>query len=215
MYKLALDSKIFLSKEGQALTIARALYPERYYISYFNILEDVPVNYIPIGRVEWVECFIGRKITPDYYPSFLKDYFNRKIWFSKTLPENKNTFIKPADTFKRFTGNFVYNIENIEGPFWCSEAVEFKNEWRYYITNGKVIYSAWYKGEEECSPPKFPENIVPKDWSGTIDMGITKESRFTLVEAHKPFACGWYGHLHEGNIYADWLINGFMYMEDK
>lgn len=186
-------------------------------------------NYeIPVGDVffcpRWINktkhLYERRDITPNYYPESLSKYISRKITVKRTMPK-VTSFIKPL-TYKSFTG-FVYDPKTsdfeINKPFKiiCSEVVNFVEEWRYYITDGKVVYSSWYKGKsEECDVlPDAPQIDVPEGFYGTIDMGITDKGQLELVECHHPYSCGWYGRLipDEMEIYTQWLFDGQKYID--
>jgi len=171
-------------------------------------------NYICVGSVEWVEKKLGKNTVPNYYPDFLKEYLHRKVWESNEWPLGKKVFIKPSDRYKRFTG-FVTNggyRKKKKGPYWCSDIVKFDNEWRYYVSNGKILCGEWYLGDEiECPDAPDIDISIPNDFCGTIDMGMC-DKKMTLVEVNHPFACGWYGKNH--NLYTQWLVRGWKYMKD-
>lgn len=175
--------------------------------------EDVPPDYIPIGSVEWCEQFLpSEKITPDYYPEFLNQYLFRKIWKTDKWPKEK-VFIKPADHFKKFTGFVIQeDSKKRRGNFWCSEVVNFLNEWRYYISNGKIVAAEWYKGNnDELEAPNL--NIIfPDNYCAAIDFGVLDNGNLALIEAHLPYACGWYGKNYK--IYTEWLIDGWDYLKN-
>jgi hypothetical protein len=182
---------------------------------------------IPCGSVEWCTLSLGKEVKPDYFPEWMKDYVYRKIWYTDKWPLEKKVFIKPADRHKRFTGFITAGTyaKKKRPPFVCSEIVDFIDEWRYYITDGKVIACEWYWGEKEDAA-KFDLYIsgikIPTGWCGTLDMGLIRRSHkqdkdywgdFALIEAHPPFACGWYGKHCE--TYLQWLIDGWIYMKEK
>lgn len=82
---------------------------KNYEITYLDKLPIDMTNVIPVGSVEWCEQKY-ENIIPDYYPSFLQNYFQRNIWKttykdlrSKDLPEN-GLFIKPAARYKKWNG---------------------------------------------------------------------------------------------------------------
>ncbi|MFM7012647.1 MAG: ATP-grasp domain-containing protein, partial [Betaproteobacteria bacterium] len=78
------------------------------------------------------------------------------------------------------------------GLWWVSDVVRFENEWRYYVADGDVVAVGWYDGTDEDLPPP-PLNVDwPSGFSGAVDFGLVT-GEMTLVEAHAPFACGWYG----------------------
>ncbi len=179
---------------------------------HFRKASEVPKDWVPSGTVPWVESVLGRLVRPDYFPEFLRPYFHRKIWTQAKWPYGHRVFIKPADQHKRFTG-FVTSGTwkgKKRGPYWCSEIVSFTNEWRYYVTNGSVVDARWYWGDQVNTPPPPTLDVQwPSDFCGTGDFGTLADGRLALVEAHPPFACGWYGRLGEGEIYARWLCAGW------
>lgn len=194
-------------------------------VCFYKTIDD---NEIFVGDVYSSPRYIRKsqyryeqeEFKPNYYPATLSKYINRKICIKRTLPKER-TFIKPLN-YKHFTG-FIYDPSSdfkLNKPFkiLCSEIVNFVEEWRYYITDGIVVYSSWYKGQsEECEVlPDAPEIEIPEGFYGTIDMGITDKGKLELVECHHPFACGWYGRLNpkDMEIYTQWLIDGRKHLDD-
>lgn len=189
-------------------------------ISYFCLLNGVDKiyvnepklreNIIPFGSVEFCEKYYGH-FTPNYYPEFLNKFISRKIWYAQEIPLEK-CFIKPADTYKRFTGKISNKLEGDErsGPYWCSEIVNFEKEWRVYVVNGEILCSYFYIGEGEGAPPvinvKFPDNFC-----GAIDFGILNK-KIELIEAHHPFAIGWYGGFSDAKKYIEFLEKGHKFL---
>lgn len=176
--------------------------------------KDVPLGFIPVGSVEWCLKILNKKVIPDYYPEFLRQYLYREVWQTNEWPLGKKVFIKPSDKYKRFTGFFTngrYKGKK-KGPYWCSEIVKFINEWRYYISNGKILTGEWYYGDEINTPDAPNLNIeIPTGYCGAIDFGMLEDGKLALVEVNHPFACGWYGKDYK--LYTEWLINGWEYME--
>jgi hypothetical protein len=174
--------------------------------------EPCPKNYVPSGSVEWCTLSLGYNIIPDYYPDWLQPYLYRKVWKSNKWLMKK-AFVKPADMHKRFSGKITsgsYKGKK-KPPFWYSEIISFVNEWRYYISNGKVLCGEWYAGDEVNTPPAPEFTIpIPEGLCAAIDFGLTKDGKFALVEAQPPFACGWYGK--DDKIYLQWVIDGWEYM---
>jgi hypothetical protein len=169
-----------------------------------------PEGYVPSGSVEWCSLAL-HYIEPDYYPAYLKEHLHRKVWRGDTWQEE--VFVKPADAFKRFTGYVVRkNCTPEKPPFWYSECVSFTNEWRYYVSRGKVLCAGWYAGDEQRMPPAPPLNIkLPEDICAALDFGTLEDGTLALVESQPPFACGWYGKEHP--LYLQWLVDGWKYLK--
>lgn len=174
---------------------------------------------IPVGTVEFVEEIIGIQ-KPDYYPQFLSPFFHRKIWLEESKIKEA-CFIKPADRHKRFEAKVYSPIDSClrwvreenKGPYWCSEIVQFDNEWRYYVANGQILASYWYQGNNEREAPDM-DIMFPADFCGAVDFGACN-GEMTLVENNLPYACGWYGPYSEGKVYGEWLEKGWKFMLDK
>jgi len=177
------------------------------------------------GSIEFIEKYLSPK-TPNYYPEFLTPYFNRKIWHSNSWPEEE-CFIKPADRHKRFEAEILTDLRRpvgfgggeargvYTGPYWCSEIVFFKEEWRYYIAEGKVLASYWYQGFENETEPLELNIDWPQDFCGAVDFGRLNNGELALVENNLPYACGWYGPYSEGRVYGEWLEKGFRYLMNE
>lgn len=181
----------------------------------YHYQSEFDFNYIPYGDIDWFLKLTGWSISPDYYPEFLQQYLGRKIWREEKWPLRK-VFIKPSDKYKRFTGKVTdgsYKGKK-KGPYWCSEIVNFKNEWRYYIANGKVLDAKWYFGvNEDKEAPEL--NIEwPEDYCGAVDFGEV-EDKILLVEANDPFSVGWYGSTSENENYGKWVIEGWKWLTKK
>lgn len=188
--------------------------------------ENVPEGYMPVGSCEFFETVMGMETRPHHFPDFCKAYVQRK-WQVCTeedgpLPENRDVFLKPADTLKRFTGYIRKPGDHQHpGPWIVQGIVNFVTEFRYYIHKGTPLAGEWYPTEKtpDADPipeaPEFPEDIfIPNDWSGTLDFGTTEDGKFLLVEAHPPYACGWYGDSEHYRTYSHWLIGGWNYLKE-
>lgn len=176
--------------------------------------DQVPEGFIPCGTVEWCGNFLApEKTVPDYYPDFLQDHLFRKVWKTDEWPLGRRVFVKPADRHKRFNGlvtNGGYRKKKC-GPYWCSEVVSFKEEWRYYVADGEVLTGEWYDGDEINTPDAPELNVdIPADFCGALDFGLLSTGELALVEAQPPYACGWYGKDHD--LYLEWLAKGWDYL---
>lgn len=163
--------------------------------------EHCPLDCIPIGTVEFCEAVAPEQPTiKDFYPQFLRPFLRRRVWlthlgFPGGSVFDKDIFVKRADAWKSDFESRVVSAKEIVpvGDYWLSDPVEFMQEWRYYIASGSIVCSGWYAGEDENWPsPKL--NIEwPANYSGAVDFGLLRTGGIALVEAHAPFACGWYG----------------------
>lgn len=213
--KFAIQDSQKRTNEGIAVSTTCSLnkIPKRFVENADDVLSDE----IPVGSVEFVEKVIDVRFQPDYYPDFAKSILSRAVWV-RDIPSPFRCFVKPADKYKRFDA-FIREgdiKDHPEGPFYCSEIVNFVNEWRYYIQDGEIVFANWYKGvDEEAEPeaPKLPFEI-PKGEFGALDIGILDTGKMEIVEYQHPYACGWYGKQLVGNneIYTEWLAKGYEYL---
>jgi hypothetical protein len=175
-----------------------------------------PEGYIPIGSVEWVQSHFAESIKSNHYPEWLKGYLFRNIWESNEWILGRKLFVKPSDKEKRFTGFVTTGTykKKKKPPFFYSDVVTFINEWRYYISAGKVLEGCWYWGDE-INTPEAPELSIkiPKDFFGTLDFGTLSTGEFALVEAHNPYSCGYYGK--DAEKFLQWTIDGWEYLSSK
>jgi len=174
----------------------------------------IPDDHTPVGTVEYCLKAYGQEVVPDYYPEWAQNLIRRNVYKTDKYPLGKRVFIKPADRYKRFNG-FVTN-GGYKGkkrpPYWCSDLVDFKDEWRYYICNGKIIAHGWYWGDEVKMPSApWPYVEIPEGFCGAMDCGWV-DDRLELVEVHHPFACGWYGESSDYRTFAKWISDGWEYM---
>lgn len=201
------------SKESLAIIHVCAL--QNIHFKVLNKKEKCPIDYVPSGSVEWCLNSLGKEIKPDYYPEWAQKYLYRKIWEENNWPLGKKVFIKPSDRYKRFTGFVTTGTykKKKKPPFICSDIVYFENEWRYYISNGKVLCGEWYWGDERGTPCALELKIeIPSTYSGALDFGEFSNGTLALIESNHPFACGWYGKDH--SLYVQWIVDGWEYMQE-
>lgn len=166
----------------------------------YTISKEPIADSIPVGDVPYCEKLLGDdKRAIDFFPEFLKEYRKRSIWFNHNPGIG---FVKHATEWK---ADFKSQVSNIspDFPFYCSEVVDFISEWRYYVVDGDLICSGGYSGEED--PPNLKIKWVG---SGAFDFGRMSNGEIALVEAHAPFACGWYGEDHLDYTY--WQYYGWL-----
>lgn len=204
-------------KETKTLNLYATLNPDKVKIHYFNKAEDVPlsVNFVPCGVIDWVTSILGYVPIPNYYPIWLHHLLCRNIWTSNKWPMTANIFVKPYDKPKRFKATITTGTYRgkKKPPYYCSDKVNFVDEWRYYVVDGQIIYASWYDGQnEDLEPPQFDQSVIPTNWCGCIDMGMLDNGKFALVECGEPYSIGWYGKFDNGSLYATFLIEGWKYI---
>lgn len=178
-------------------------------------ISNLDPNWLPIGNVVFIQHWLGEEVVPDYYPEWAKPILTRKVWLSADIPY-KACFVKP-NRYKHFTGyvkpkGTIHSVGNLNG-FWCSDIVDFVNEWRLLIRDGEVLDKSWYLGEEEDKPCPSLCFDVPKGVYGALDIGELRSGETEIIEFHHPFSIGWYGD--NINAYAEFLIEGWKFMSTK
>lgn len=179
---------------------------------------------VPLGSVEWTEKVLGRPIVPDFHPEFLSHLLFRKTWASDSWPLGKRCFIKPCYRHKAWKAK-AYSGRGYSGkkrgPYLCSEIVRFRNEFRYYVADGKVLSGWWYWGDSQDTEQRHEGDQIPDapalsvDWPdgycGAVDFGTLWDTgELALIEANSAFACGWYGENPEH--YTWFLESGWKYL---
>lgn len=154
---------------------------------------------VPVGSVEF--CETAANPTPpiiNFFPRFLRPHLNRQVDLVAVLgniPQRQEVFVKRADVWKSDSNARIFSpTEPVPpGNYYISEPVRFVAEWRYYVAHGTLLAAGWYDGliEDESAPTIDVQ--WPSDFSGAVDFGRLEDGRIALVEAHAPFACGWYG----------------------
>lgn len=170
-------------------------------------------GYVPVGTVEFCAPEFGPHRI-DFYPEFLRGFLHREMFRTdKQIRFNEDAFVKDALAWKSDFESRVIpaGICVPDGDYWVSEPVTFVQEWRYYVANGRVVTTGWYQGsdEDEAAPELAVE--WPEGFSGAVDFGRLEDGRIALVEAHAPFACGWYGDNHKD--YAEWLLESWQHKD--
>lgn len=165
--------------------------------------------WVPVGNVWFCETqmqSVGVHVPkPDYYPDFLLHMMHREHTTVELAPGR--WFVKPANGYKQFQ-----SFEAVRPRVYLSEVVNFVQEWRYYVANGKVLYTGWYKGSDDDEPaPDLKDVDWPEGFCGAVDFGRLDSGEIALVESHHPYACGHYGH-SDGESYAEWLYQGWNYI---
>lgn len=173
-----------------------------------SVKEDIIVGYVDTVRQRLYDFNI---ITPEIdYPDELQEYLGRRVWKTKMSEVNNDptkwpVFVKPVED-KQFTGVVVNSPKDLIGcgiagvnqDVYCSEAVDFKAEWRCFVRYGEILDVRPYKGDwRKHFDPNVIENAVkdfrsaPKGYAA--DFGITRDGRTLLVEINDGYSLGCYG----------------------
>lgn len=184
----------------EGLTVIEYCYHDKSNRQY--VINDEPIaGSIPVGSIEYCEKLLDKRakgFLVNFYPRFMRSGVHD--WHGRLITLCNNHMIKQADRWKTNEGNRPL------APCYISERIEFINEWRLYIANGKICSVGWYKGADEDLPfPGYDRYRWPTFFSGAVDVGQTN-LRIELVEAQPPYACGWYAE-REGH--APWLIEAW------
>ena len=167
-------------------------------------------------------------INHNTYPTCLHYLLKRKIWTStiKDIIQNINSnafegiFVKPKDIFKKFTGFIVYSSSDFykfqdashKTLLYCSEIVQWKSEYRIYVTDGKIVGIRNYAGDENVklnmNEVYQAINVLEKSDERTagygIDFGVLSNGETALIEWNDGFSLGSYDL--EKEKYTDLLI---------
>ena len=197
---------------------------------------DLRNGALPVGSVEFVREAMHTTglIEPEWscYPISLQKYFHRTIQRGKRREIVDICFVKPVTT-KLFDG-FVLDPDSISAPedvhtalqwstlnaldseteLWIAEPVEFISEWRYYVTNGRLVARARYDQhgcEQAPQPnPSIVADAVLEVWgelghSFALDMGVLSNGETALVEVNDAWAIGRYGGSITPRAYLEFL----------
>lgn len=220
--KFALQSNAMFFETGTIVLACNCLPKEMTGYRFVRTSREIEKDEIVIGTVEFCEEVLNKNITPDYFPEFIQQqgYPKRKFWIQNEYPK-PNIFCKPAHKYKIF-GAHITNEYPTKGTidssysYFCSEVVTFIDEWRYYVANGEVLFSAWYKGLDDIEKPAPKLEInFPENYCGAVDFGVKDNGEFDIIEAHHPFACGWYGRSSTPDcyIFLDWTKKSWYYLK--
>ena len=168
----------------------------------YRITEEAIRGMIPIGTVEY--CL---PVAPAHRVNFFPEFLTRNLRRSVTTTTGGFTmlndwFVKDLNGWKTEfeTKLYTFGYDLPRGDWLLSKPIKMVNEWRYYIANGEIITTGWYRGEDEEKPAPALDIEFPKDFGGAVDFAETPGG-MELIETHAPFACGWYGEEHIDYVY--------------
>lgn len=179
---------------------------------------EIQQQFAPIGSVEFCEAWLQKPPAPDFYPEFLWPWLHRQIVKLYVVPGVqkelwKPQFAKSGDRYKATDAvvlperHVITNLTEKTQLWYLSDVVEFRQEWRYYVADGQVLATGWYSGTDDDEPaPELPVRW-PDGYCGAVDFGRMADGRLALVEAHHPYACGWYGD--DPAAWVRWVLRGW------
>ena len=166
-----------------------------------------------IGDVHRALKVLGHPIPANVdYPKWLCHTLHRNIrrgYLGEVRASKDLVFIKPVQ-HKEFTGliwegkpedrrKIVTQPDDLE--VWISDYIQFKSEFRSFILNDVVIDVRHYKGDWSITPNRMVvedaaallalRKQAPRAYS--LDWGVDRFGRTTLVEMNDGFALGHYG----------------------
>jgi hypothetical protein len=183
---------------------------------------------LPVGSVKFVHEAMRlasvKKPENLSYPKSLEKYLHRKVQKQKIKNVPWRCFMKSIET-KGFTGSIFelvsdpteiteyYQFKSDDGIIfleadknvWISEIVEWVNEARYYILDGKILGYGFY-GEYSDNAPQPDLNVIKEMVSAhsdspiayALDVGVLSTGQTALVECNDAWSIGYY----KGNLSA-------------
>jgi len=168
---------------------------------------------------------------PNDYPECLTPWMHRRIWKStvrdvvRTLQEGVAApfFAKPIGRHKRFRGHVFESWDDLRAlggasdqmEVVCSEVVNWKSEYRVYVTQGRIVGLKNYLGDPgaEVDRQQVEHAVATFESSGqatagyAVDFGVLASGQTALVEVNDGYALGSYGldpQLYTDLIAARW-----------
>ena len=147
--------------------------------------------------------------TPLDYPAALVPWLHRRVdraTLASLCALTRPVFVKPADQAKLFDGRIVHPGDTItprqspDTPVWVSEVVDWRSEWRAYVSDGSVIGAFPYRGDWRLAPTWIELDAMVGAWTDApccyaLDIGVLADGRTALIEANDAWALGNYGLL--------------------
>ena len=192
-------------------------------IMYDALSEKVELDSIVIGfisDISNISKIMGfKKIKQIDYPKELNKYLKRdfKKLRINELPNKYPYFIKPT-SIKSFSGRIVNSfkdligVENVE-LYFTDKILNIVSEYRCFILENKVIGVKHYKGSPYYSLKESVVLDMIKDYKDcpnaySLDIGITKDNDFVLIECNNAYSTGNYGL--SDILYAKFLRQGYI-----
>jgi hypothetical protein len=149
------------------------------------------------------------------YPEVLLPYLSRRVWRSSLSAVEQNLFegkakalfVKPAERKKAFTGRILESWDDLRSlggvsrsqKVWCSEAVEWRSEYRVYICRKQIVGVDHYRGDSSRLDMRVVARALSifseSDGAPTgyaMDFGVLDTGTTALVEVNDGFSLGAY-----------------------
>ena len=175
--------------------------------------EELLLNTIPIGSVEFVQNFLKQNSLPPLkavnVPPELNDvrFLSRKVWNLDSKNElpvivekySGKLVVKPGQTPKLFdttTTRYLHEIPDGE-PLFISEFLsDIHAEWRAFVLQGRIRSIRPYMLRRWVCPDRAMVEEMAKLVSlpsCTIDVAVLSNGQTVLIEVHPFISCGLYG----------------------
>lgn len=158
---------------------------------------------------------MGKPVSkPSDYPESLRGYLERKVWTSTVREmrhllmhdETAPVFVKPMDRVKVFTGQVVSGHWDLHvlaqvsqaTRLYCSEVVDWKTEWRFFVVEGEIVGARHYWGDESVRPDRDRVREALGNFDGAprafaMDWGVLENGETALLEVNDGYSLGSYG----------------------
>lgn len=192
---------------------------DRDWCSKVKVTKNTPVR----GSVQSVRAALRYLGVPEPknvdIPEELMEFAGRKVWHStvgKVKKETSKVFVKPLDFQKDFSGHMVrrgesYVFRHLNLPndyrLLCQEPVDFLDEYRCYVANGRIVGICHNELDEHRKKPLTKKELAiikamleaykSQPAGFCLDVGrLGVSNKLVIIETNEGFSCGNYGIPH-------------------
>jgi len=182
-------------------------------------------KYVFVGSIDcmlWIFKKAGKNFIDLDYPKEMFQLISRKIvvktkkeFIDQFKIDNEPKFIKPVQT-KVFDGiifgaihqeSYLHDVNDNE-LLYVSDLINILSEYRIYVHNGQMIYSANYAGDFWKTPSYALTQMYLSSWENkpvafAIDVALLSNYKTEIIEISDFWAIGGYGLYSED--YAEML----------
>lgn len=174
------------------------------FVNWWNKEEVHTINKegegVPVGSVEFVQGYYGKKIRPINIPFSLntEEYLNRKVEYGSLNTVKERKFVKSDEIIKGDTRIFLPNdIKHSDEIFMISDEIKIESEYRFFVYKKEIVGCKHYSGDWELFPNFSLVKSMISDYKDqpeayTLDVAI-HDGKTSLIEVHDFFSCGLYG----------------------